>query len=106
MDTDETAKGDEEMNQQIATIQKGIKYGLGVAFAGAVLCLLLMVPVAVMFRDRMEEASRGPGFTTLFAVSIVVPLAGIGILGVGLYLLVPLYMRYRHAKQAPEELFP
>ena len=106
MDTGEVDKGSEEMNQQIAAIQKGIKYGLGVAFAGAVLCLLLMIPVAAMYSEPMEEASRGLEFATLFVVSIVVPLAGIAILGAGLYWMIPLYIRYRREKEAREELFP
>lgn len=106
MVTEKSIEGDEEMNLQIATIRKGIRIGLGVAFAGALLCLLMMAPVAFMFGDRVEQASRESEITTLFVLSIVVPLAGIGILGVALYLLVPLFIRYRQERRAQEELFP
>jgi hypothetical protein len=108
MTSNETEEFDEEtekMEKQIGMIQQGIKYGLGVAFAGALLCLVIMVPVAVMAGTSIEE-SDGLNPTALIIVSVVVPFAGIGVLGFGLYKLIPLYMRYRRTKRPQEEMFP
>ncbi len=108
MATNESEERDEVVEKQIRLVQRGIKYGIGIAFAGALLCVLLMFPVFFMLRvNGGTPRSDAPSFTTVvFIVSIVAPLGGIGILGLALYKLVPLFIRYRRSRQPDEEMFP
>ena len=109
MIADETEVRDEETEKterQIRIIQQGIKYGLGITFAGAVLCLIIMIPVAVMAGPSIGESPGGISPIALIIVSMVVPFAGIGVLGFGLYRLIPLYIQYRRTQRPHEEMFP
>ena len=107
MVTNETEERNEVMEKRIGLIQQGVKYGLGIAFAGALLCVGLMLPVVVLFISPPGESPDGAGLTSLvFIVSLVVPLAGIAVLGVGLYRLIPLYIQYRHTNRLDEDMFP
>ncbi len=107
MATNESEERDEVVEKQIRLVQRGIKYGIGIAFA-ALLCVLLMFLVFFMLRvNGGIPRSDAPSFTTVvFIVSIVAPLGGIGILGLALYKLVPLFIRYRRSRQPDEEMFP
>jgi hypothetical protein len=107
MATDESEGRNEIMEEQIRLVKKGIKYGLIIAFAGALLCILLMLPVFMLVGEPTEGFPGAPRFATIvFIVSMLVPLGGIGILGLALYKLVPLYIRYRRSRQPDEEMFP
>lgn len=106
MVADETEKPVEVMEKQIGLIQTGIRYGLGIAFVGALLCIVVMLPVFVMFGTSLGESTRELSLPILLVVSVAVPLAGIGVVGAGLYRVIPLYIRYRYSKRPPEDLFP
>jgi ABC-type Na+ efflux pump permease subunit len=107
MAPNESEKRDEVVEKQIRLVQRGIRYGLIIAFGGALLCILLMFPVFMLLGESTEGFPDAQSFvTTIFIVSMLVPLGGIGILGLALYKLVPLYIRYRRSRQPDEEMFP
>ena len=107
MSTNEFEERDETMEKQIELVQKGVKYGVVIALAGALTCVMLMIPVYLLIGGPSGDSSGGLDFVTLtFIVSVAAPLAAIGVLGFALYKLIPLYIQYRRANRPDEDMFP
>ncbi len=94
------------LDNRTRLIQQGIKYGMVVALGGGILCMLIIIPV--MWAFLIPESSAGSGIVSLpiILAGLLVPFAGMGILGMGLYKLIPLYIQYRHEQEADEDMFP
>ena len=96
----ELKDGNVEKRARLA--QRTVTVGLVVALGLMGLCVIVAAPVVVFTPSESVPDLMLP----LVVVSIVVPLAGIGLLAGALYKLIPLYVQYRQTRRQDEDMFP
>jgi putative flippase GtrA len=93
---------DRSAEQRAKLAQRMVKVGMVFALGLMGLCAVVVAPVVMITLSEAASSQMPP----LIVVSVVVPLAGIGLLAGALYKLIPLFIQYRQTRQQDEDMFP